>query len=360
MKDIQVPKFSPPKENFARELRREVEYYFQSQNISKFGGKKILIKSILLIIAFIFTYSLLLLHSINFSYKILLSILLGILTSLIGFNIMHDGAHHTFSTKKWLNSMAGYTLNFLGANVFIWKTKHNLIHHTYTNIPKADDDIDAGIFIFLTPNKKKYWFHKFQHIYFPVVYAFLYFYWIFFSDFQKYVYKKIALTNLTTFTTKEKIIFWSSKLFYAGVFILLPALLIGIKKWLLLFLIYGFTTGLLLSIVFQLAHIVEETEFPEPNAHNIIEDEWMKHQLKTTANFSMKSKIITWLLGGLNYQIEHHLFPSISHIHYPNISQIVQSLCIQFNIPYYAHPNMLVALHSHYKKLKHLSYFPQS
>jgi len=348
------PKFSPPKENFAQELRKQVNQYFQSNNLSKFGGKKILIKAGLLILFFGINYGLWLFLDSAMWLKIFLSISLGILTALIGFNIMHDGAHQSFSKNKTINEIAGYSLNFLGANVFFWKTKHNIVHHTYTNIPEVDDDIEAGIFMYLNPSKKKYKLHRFQHLYFPFMYALLYLYWVFYADYKKYLSKKVGVVEIQGFSLKEKLIFWISKLFHLIVFVILPIIILGFNQWFVLFLVYTFTAGLVLSIVFQLAHIVEETTFPTPDEKNNIEDEWMKHQLKTTANFAMNSKILSYLLGGLNYQIEHHLFPTISHIHYPNISKVVQQVCEQFNVPYYAHPTMLVAIQSHYHKLKQL------
>lgn len=354
MHTIRTPKFSAPKENFAQELRTRVYGYFQTNNISKFGGKKLVIKAALLIIFFGINYLLWIISGFDLWIKILLSISLGIITSLIGFNVMHDGAHQSFSKNKTLNELAGYTLNFLGANVFFWKTKHNIVHHTYTNIPGADDDIEAGIFLYLNPTKKHYWFHRFQHIYFLFIYALLYLYWIFYADYKKYFSEKVALTPIANFSKREKIIFWVSKVFHLVIFVVLPVLLLGFQEWLIMFLIYAFTTGIVLSMVFQLAHIVEETNFPVPNAENQIEDAWMIHQLKTTANFAMNSKLLSYLLGGLNYQIEHHLFPAISHIHYPQISRIVQEVCYQFNVPYYAHPTLARAVHSHYRRLKQL------
>ena len=245
-------------------------------------------------------------------------------------------------------------MNFLGANVFFWKTKHNIVHHTYTNIPGADEDIEAGIFLYLNPSQKHHWVHRFQHIYFLFVYALLYLYWVFYADYKKYFSEKVALTPIANFNKREKIIFWISKVFHLTIFVVLPVFLLGFQEWLILFLIYAFTTGILLSMVFQLAHIVEETDFPLPNADNEIEDAWMIHQLNTTANFAMNCKLLSFILGGLNYQIEHHLFPTISHIHYPQISKIVQEVCDQFHVPYYAHSTLWLVIRSHYKCLKQL------
>lgn len=354
MNTYNTPQFSPPKENFAQEIRKQVYSYFQSRKLSKYGDNKLLSKALLLVGLFLLNYFLWIFADVNFWIKALMSISLGILTSLIGFNVMHDAAHHCFSQKKWLNTTAAYTLNLLGANVFLWKTKHNIVHHTYTNIPGVDADIDAGIFMYLNPTNKKYPIHRFQHLYFPFIYSLLYLYWVFYADYVKYFSKKVGPVEIAQFNIREKIIFWASKTFHLFAFVIVPMSVLGWKQWIILFLIYALTAGLILSIVFQLAHVVEETHFPTPDEKNTIQEEWMIHQLKTTSNFATNSKLLSYLLGGLNFQIEHHLFPTISHVHYPAISKIVHNVCKEFNIPYYAQPNFAIAIHSHYKKLKQL------
>jgi linoleoyl-CoA desaturase len=114
-------------------------------------------------------------------------------------------------------------------------------------------------------------------------------------------------------------------------------------------------TGFIISIVFQLAHVVEDLNFPEPNPETKkIDNEWAIHQIETTANFATKSKLVSWYVGGLNFQVEHHLFPKISHIHYPQINQFVRETCEQFNLNYIEFPTMLGAVKSHLSHLKQI------
>jgi len=350
---IQPPVFSIPKENFAKELRSRVNEYFHTSGIKKSGGKKIVIKATILMVIFFINYFLWIYPDFSLLIKIPLSISLGLMTALIGFNVMHDGAHQSFSQNGLLNSLAGYTLNVLGANVFFWKTKHNIVHHTYTNIPDVDDDLEAGVFLHLNPNKKHYRFHRYQHLYFPLVYSWLYLYWVFYADYKKYFTLKVTSIPIRDFNKKEKFIFWITKIMHLIIFVLIPAYTCGFSTWIVMFLAYAFSTGLILSIVFQLAHVVEEAEFPLPDEKNCMEDEWIRHQLKTTANFAMKNRFLSVLLGGLNYQIEHHLFPNISHIHYPNLSPIVQEICLKHKAPYHS-LSLLDAIRSHYKQLRKL------
>jgi linoleoyl-CoA desaturase len=135
----------------------------------------------------------------------------------------------------------------------------------------------------------------------------------------------------------------------------LPIYMVGFVPWMVGFLIASMVTGFVISIVFQLAHTVEHTDFPMPEADtNKIENEWAIHQIQTTANFATRNKVISWLVGGLNFQIEHHLFPKVSHIHYPAISKIIKQTCEDFNIRYMEYPKMTQAIASHASYLRRM------
>ncbi len=353
---MSVPTFKIPSNSLRAELRKRTNEYFKNQKTEPTGNTKLYTKAIIIVVAFIATFTHLIFFTSDFVLvSILECILLGALTAAIGFNIMHDGAHGSFSQKGWLNTLAGMSLNFLGANVFMWKTKHNAIHHTYTNIEGVDDDLNARPFLRLCETQKKYKIHKFQHWYFGFVYALLYIYWVFFTDYKKYFSGKVGVIPIPKMSTSEHLIFWGFKVFHLLVFVTLPIVMVGFLPWLIGFTIYGFASGVILSTVFQLAHVVEETQFPVVNPEtNSTDDQWVVHQLKTTANFAPNSKIVSWFTGGLNFQVEHHLFPNISHIHYPEISKIVKQLCLEYNVPYLQHQKLRTALVSHVNHLKHL------
>ncbi|HLX92753.1 MAG TPA: acyl-CoA desaturase [Puia sp.] len=282
-------------------------------------------------------------------------IVLGILTASIGFNVMHDGAHGSFSKYKWLNNIAAASFDFLGASSHLWKVKHNVIHHAYTNIDGVDDDINAQPFLRLCATQKRYSIYRYQFIYFWFLYSLLYLFWVFFTDYKKYFTQKIGSVSLPKFTFRNHITFWSFKTLYILLFVALPIYLYGVIPWLFGFLICTMVAGFLLSIVFQLAHTIEETAFPAvAESQGRLEDEWAIHQLKSTANFATKNKFVTWWLGGLNFQIEHHLFPKISHIHYPAICKIVRQTCAESKLPYIEHNKIRSALRSHIFYLKKL------
>jgi linoleoyl-CoA desaturase len=267
---------------------------------------------------------------------------------------MHDGAHGSYSSRKWVNKFMGFSLNVLGGNVYIWSQKHNINHHSYTNVEGMDDDIDIKPFIRVHNNQPRYWFHRFQHVYSLFLYGITYLFWVFSNDFKKYFSGKIAEhTHMTKMSVAEHINFWVSKVLYVFFFILVPFFFVGIVPTIVGYLVMAFTAGVVISIVFQLAHVVEEAEFITPTSDNMkIETEWAKHQINTTVNFATKSKSMSWLLGGLNFQVEHHLFPRISHVHYPEINKIVKQTCSEFGIVYKEFPTVFSAIKSHLSHLK--------
>lgn len=282
-------------------------------------------------------------------------VLLGIIVAAIGFNVMHDGAHGSFSKYKLVNGLAAFSLNILGGNSFMWNVKHNVIHHAYTNIDGVDDDIDIQPWMRMSSTQKKYSLHKYQHLYFWILYSLFYIFWIFVLDYQKYFKKQVGTIPLKKMSLPDHLVFWGFKLFHAFLFVGLPIYLLGFTSWLIGFIIFTLVAGFVLSIVFQLAHTVEHTSFPQPDAiTGRLDDEWAIHQLKTTANFATNNRIVSWLVGGLNFQIEHHLFPKISHVHYPAISKIIRKACEDYGVNYIEYPKVRYAVASHVAFLRQM------
>ena len=351
-------RFNNIKADFFFTLRSRVNEYFKTQKIKPTGDFRLYIKTISILMSFLSLYIWLVFFTPqSLLLGIFLSGILGIVMALIGFNIMHDGSHGSYSTKGFWNTIMAYSSNFLGANAFFWSQKHNINHHTYTNIEGVDDDIDVRPFIRIHSDQKKYWIHNFQHIYWPFLYTLTYIFWVYYRDFVKYFTGKIAEhTPLQKMSTKEHIIFWTSKIFHIGFFIIIPSYFAGWKETLLGYGIASIVVGFVLAIVFQLAHIVEDLNFINPDNQNSInvEDDWAVHQMNTTANFATNSKVLSWLLGGLNFQVEHHLFPRISHVHYPKLNEILIKTCNDFGVKYKEYPSMLSAIKSHVLHLRQI------
>jgi linoleoyl-CoA desaturase len=285
----------------------------------------------------------------------LLYLLSGLGFIFIGLNVMHDANHGVFAKNKTWNKFMGLSLNLLGINMKLWCIKHNVLHHTYTNIHGADDDIDAPFILRLNPSSKKYKIHKFQHIYAWFIYGFFTITWIFFRDFKYFArFKEMGLIKGNAAVELFKVVVW--KLFYVAVTLVLPMVMLEVSPWIIIlaFVSMHFMIGVVITTIFQLAHVVPGTDFPIANEEGNVENNWYIHQLETTANFSPKSKIMSWFIGGLNYQIEHHLFPKVSHVHYKNISKIVRQTAKEFGLKYNVQSNLFHALSGHARLLKSL------
>ncbi len=340
---------------FFQSVKQSVEDYFRNGNIRKVGNWKLYLKTIILIPLAIAIYVGLLTLHYPAAVGILFSGLLGFTLAAIGFNVMHDACHGSYSRHKWVNELMGLTNNALGGNAYIWKVKHNIIHHTYTNIDGVDDDIAIGTLLRQAPTQKRLLVHRYQYLYMFVLYAFTTFAWVLVLDFIKYFSRKVYTTPLRPMDTKEQVIFWAGKILYMLFYIVIPILFVGWEAWLFGFISMHVIMGLTLAIVFQLAHLVEHTTFEAASlSPKVIQSEWAVHEVKTTADFAAKSKVVSWLIGGLNYQIEHHLFPHISHVHYPQLSRIVREQCLKFDLPYNYYPTLAKALRSHIVMMKRL------
>ena len=345
---------------FYQSLKVAVDEYFEKNKIKKTGDWRLYSKSIILIGAAITGYCFLMLTNMSAIPALLICAGLGYVFACIGFAVMHDANHGSYSTKPWVNDMMGLTANALGASSFFWKQKHNILHHTYTNVDGLDDDIAKSPIIRQCESQRWVPAHKIQHLYLLPVYALSSIFWIFFMDFTKYFTGKIYTTDAWKMSAKNKTIFWLTKAGYLTFYIVLPIVKWGFLPWLGGFLLLHAAMGLTLSIVFQLAHVVENTEFEHVDLDETkhVETAWAVHELKTTSNFAMGSKVISWFVGGLNFQIEHHLFPKVSHVHYPAISKIVQQKCAEYNLPYNQYHTMLQAVASHFRVMKYLGKKP--
>jgi linoleoyl-CoA desaturase len=340
---------------FFQSLKKSVDDYFQNNKLKKTGNWQLYSKAAILIPGAVALYISLLVFDLPVGVSLLFCALLGACISSIGFNVMHDACHGSYSSKKWVNTVLGHSLNAMGGNAFFWKQKHNILHHTYTNIEGVDDDIAQSKLLRQSPTQEWWPIHQYQHIYLPVVYSLTIFMWVGVRDFQKYFTQKIHKTAIQPMDRKEHWIFWISKIMYALFYVVIPILCVGWLPWLIGYITMGLVISIVIAYTFQLAHAVEGPEFDTVGLEDkVIETEWAVHQIKTTANFAPNSKIINWFVGGLNYQVEHHLFPRISHVHYPQLSKIVQEKCRQFNLPYHSFPTLKQALTSHVQTMKHL------
>jgi len=342
------------KKEFAKELKAAVNDYFEENNLSKHANGAMVAKTVILLTLYFGAYGLIISGSFGLWGMAFLCFVMGIGMAGIGFSISHDALHGAYSSNKTVNRWLGYTFDLLGANSYIWKITHNIIHHTYTNIYEHDEDLEVAEFIRLSPNAEYKPIHRVQHILAFFAYGFATLFWAFIKDYKYFLQSSLGPYEDKTHPVREWVTLFITKILYYGYMIVLPYMLLPITWWQLAigFLILHFTAGIILGVIFQLAHVVEETEHPTENEEGNIENAWMIHQLETTSNFAHDNDLLCWYIGGLNYQIEHHLFPGICSIHYPEISSIVRQKAKKYDIPYNYHETLGVAIKSHYETLK--------
>lgn len=356
---MNAPSFSTNKNTaFSKSLKSRVNNYFKTNNLSKNANSSMVAKTVLMLCLFfgpLIAINTGLISSVWLLFA--LYIISGLGMSGIGMGIMHDAIHGSYSKDKKLNNALGLTFNLIGANASVWKIQHNVLHHTYPNVNGADDDINPPFFLRFSPNTKWHWTHKFQFIYVWFFYSISTILWVTAKDFVRITrYKNMGFIDKKSEYKKELVSIAGWKILYFTYALILPLIIVPLSWWIILlaFISMHLVTGFLVSTVFQIAHIIPDADFPIPNDENKIEGDWYRHQLLTTSNFSPGSKIFSWLIGGLNYQVEHHLFPNICHVHYRNISKIVENTAREHGIPYHVKKTFVGAIWDHIKMLKML------
>ncbi len=346
-------RFNTTSRQFYTELKKRVDSYFKENKLSKSGNLNMYLKTAFMFGCYFGFYGLIVGHV--FESKLiwlLLAALMGVSFAGIGLCVMHDANHGSYSKNQTVNRLLGiFSMNVIGGYAINWRIQHNVLHHTYTNIHEHDEDIAPPGMLRFEPHAQLKGVHKLQFIYAWFLYGIMTLMWSTTKDFRQLKrYNDLGLLKGVNAEFRKEVFFLIfSKLFYYA-YMLLPLFLIPemtVLNWICGFLIMHYMAGLVLALIFQPAHVVEETEFPLPDENGNLENHWAVHQLHTTMNFATRDPIFTWLVGGLNFQVEHHLFPTICHVHYPQISKIVESTAREFNLPYKKQSTFVSALWSH-------------
>jgi len=340
---------------FHKELRRRVDDYFRSSDRSPRDCPAMYLKTAIILTVFSGLYSLLVFIAESWWQALPLAVLLGLSVAAIGFNIEHDGSHHSYSNHAWINRLAAMTMDLIGASSYVWHWKHVVVHHTYVNITGHDADVDIAFFGRLTPHQKRFGFHRWQHFYLWPLYGLNVIKWHLYDDFRDVVTGRIGVTRMPRPKRWELVGFVGGKALFLTLAFGLPLLIHPLWMVLLFYVLTVALAGVVVSVVFQLAHCVEEAEFPLPQENSgSMENAWAVHQVETTLDFARRSRVESWLLGGLNFQIEHHLFPRVCHVNYPAISNLVEQTCREFGVRYGAHTSFRAGLFSHFRWLRRM------
>jgi linoleoyl-CoA desaturase len=341
---------------FVHAVRARVPAYFAERGLSDKGGVRMAVKSAALLALTFVPYALILSGGYPPAAMLGLAALMGVGLAGIGFAVAHDALHGAYSHSPRVNAVVGLGFDLIGANSYMWTITHNVIHHTYTNIEGVDEDLSVSPLLRLSPSAPLRPWHRFQHLYGWLAYGLATLFWVFAKDYKYFLQQDLGPYRNIRHPKREWAVLFVGKLVHYGWSLAIPLWVLPLPWWQVLLgaLVMHLTAGIILGVVFQLAHVVEGLDYPAPDASGTMEHAWLVHEMATTANFAPGAAVLSWYVGGLNYQIEHHLFPKVCSLHYPEISGIVKRTAEEYGFTYHEQPSLASAIASHYRMLKRL------
>ncbi|HUY33874.1 MAG TPA: acyl-CoA desaturase [Pirellulales bacterium] len=348
-------------DGFQQALRRRVEAYFETTGRRERDCPRMYLKTALILVWFAASYIALVFFLQSWWLAPLVTVSLGLSMAAIGFNIQHDGGHHAYSSRPWVNKLMAMSLDLLGGSSYVWNKKHNVVHHSFSNITGHDDDINIGVLGRLSPHQERRKFHRLQHFYLWALYGLLPIKWQLYDDFRDVLIGRIGRYPLARPKGWDLVTFIAGKMTFLTLALVVPLCLHPLWVVLPFYVAATFVQGVVLSVVFQMAHCVEDAAFPLPGQDSgRIETAWAEHQVETTVDFGRGNWLLSTFVGGLNFQIEHHLFPRVCHLHYPALARLVEETCREFGVRYTAHETFLACVASHFRWLRRMGMAPSS
>ena len=340
--------------DFSREMKSRVERYFTSSGLSQHANWQMVLKTVAVLGLTFGPYALMLTNLFSPWQMLGLSILMGIGMAGVGFAVAHDALHGAYSANPTVNRLVGLSFDILGANGYMWRITHNVIHHTYTNIHGIDEDLEVSPLIRLAPGSAHWPVHRFQHWYAWLLYGFSTIFWVWAKDYKYFLQRDIGPYRAKRHPKGEIALMLAAKIFHYTWSVVIPLIVLDVAWWQFLigYFAFHFTAGIILGVVFQLAHVVEGPDHVALGPDGNVEAAWMVHQMATTSNFATRNPLLTAYVGGLNHQVEHHLFPRVCSVHYPAIRGIVREVAAKYGVPYLEQPTLWAAIRSHYRMLK--------
>ncbi|MDP4129572.1 MAG: acyl-CoA desaturase [Bacteroidota bacterium] len=361
---LDIVRFAPRgKDSFYEAVINKVAAYFEENDISPYANSAMWWKTGIMASLYFVPYVLIVTGYAAGKLWLFFGLwfLMAIGMSGIGTAVMHDANHGTYSKDKKINNFISHILEIIGGYTVTWRIQHNVLHHTYTNVAGLDEDIDSIILLRLSPRQKRYWFHRYQYLYAWFFYMIMTLFWMTAKDYLQVIRYRHHDLLIKQKVSLNQAIFRITlyKVFYYGYIIVLPILFSGMPWYRVLmgFLFMHFSAGLFLSCVFQPSHVMEASAFASPiqtDGRKQMEDSWAVHEVANTTDFAPRNRALSWFIGGLNYQIEHHLFTGVCHVHYQRLAPIVRATAAEFGLPYHVQPTFRKALLEHARMLKKL------
>jgi linoleoyl-CoA desaturase len=340
---------------FRQDLETAVTAFFTHRQLPRQGSRALWTKTAVLATWLVGSYVALVFVADQPWQFVLLAVSLACAMAGIGFNVQHDGGHRSYAVSSAVNRGMAFSLDLMGGSSYFWRYKHGIAHHGTPNIAGFDDDVYLGPLGRLTPHDRHFWFHRFQHLYMWGLYGLLAIKWQLVDDFRSLIKPGVAATQVPRPAGGELLLFWLGKILFFGLALVLPMFFHPWWGVLAFFVLTDVVLGLLLSVVFQLAHCLGEATFARPPLPaQVMGRDWATHQVEATVDFARDNHALTWFIGGLNFQIEHHLFPRVCHTHYPALAKTIEDVCRTHGVRYGTHATATAALRSHYRWLRQL------
>ncbi len=341
---------------FHHQLKARVESYLQERGGSQRDLPRMYLKTAVILGWFLASYTWLVFGASGMGGALLGCASLGLAMAGIGFSIQHDANHGGYSEHKSVNHLLGGMLDVVGASSYVWSWKHNIFHHSHPNVVGLDADIDIQPFCRTAPGQRLRAGHRFQHLYIWLLYGLLAVKWHFVDDFKDVLTGTVGRQKMPRPTGRKLAGMLGGKLLFFGWTLVLPSFFHPFWQVALGYAVTAFILGVTLAGVFQLAHCVEEASFPEQpqGGATTFTRDWATHQVDSTVDFARGNRLVTWYLGGLNYQVVHHLFPRVCHLHYPALSRIIEATCREHGVRYRTQDSLRGAVGSHIRWLKRM------
>jgi linoleoyl-CoA desaturase len=341
-------------------VRRRVEAHLRDTGRRERDCPEMYLKTAILFATFAVSYGLLVFAASEWWQAVPLAVMLALSVVGIGFNVMHDASHGAYSDRAFVNQLMAASLDVVGGSSHFWHWKHVVLHHTFVNVVGYDTDINLAGLGRLTPHHPHTWIHRWQHWYVWLLYGAMVIKWHLYDDFRLVLTGRMGAHVVPSPRRRQLAIFVGGKLAFIVLAFALPLLFHPLSVVAAVYAFAAAVVGLVLGVVFQLAHCVEGADFALETSPGRIDKSWAIHQIETTVDFATGSAVASWLLGGLNFQIEHHLFPRICHVNYRAIAPIVEQTCVEFGVRYNRNPTVRAALKSHYRWLRRMGAAPDA
>jgi linoleoyl-CoA desaturase len=346
--------------DFFRAVSARVNAYFTETGQSRFADWRLWIKGALFLGIAAGCYCIILLDRLPVLPTLCFGILFSLSVLFLGLNVAHDAAHNALTTNRGLNRGIQVALFVLmGASAYLWQLRHNKSHHVFPNVNGCDIDIDSNVFVRLSPNHPRRFYHRFQHIYAPMIFWLVDVDTVFNKDFQYLFTRNLANMRDIRHAPSEYFMFAATKLIYIGIAFVIPTLAtrFGLVEVVLGNLIMSFVASVVFVLLLIGTHFNEMTKFPTVDEGGRLPGNWATHALATSLDWAPLNPVAHFFVGGSNAHAAHHLFPSVCHVHYRPITQIIQDEAARRGLRY-NQAGLLGMIGSHFRYLRRIGRAP--